>query len=251
MPEAPARSYTCVDCDAPGALPARGRPRLRCDACIIDYKNRQRRNVRAGLTASRTCPTCAGDVPHGVRTVHCRPECRPSPPRRERVCAHCGGTFNPAKSEGTCSDACRLARRQIGWRAAEQVLQTRICQAPCRGCRRPINRPGSVQFCLPCVRERNRARLRRKSAVRRRGAVARGPLLTLPELGARDGWRCHLCRRRVDRRLPHPHPLSATTDHLIPVSVGGAHESVNLRLAHLRCNMLRGTGGAVQLLLVG
>jgi 5-methylcytosine-specific restriction endonuclease McrA len=45
--------------------------------------------------------------------------------------------------------------------------------------------------------------------------------------------------------------MSATFDHLIPVSDGGTDAPVNLRLAHLSCNSRRGAGGVVQLLLVG
>lgn len=75
--------------------------------------------------------------------------------------------------------------------------------------------------------------------------------MTLAELGDRDGWRCHLCRRRVDRRLVSPHPMSGTFDHLIPVADGGTDAPVNLALAHRECNTRRGRRGAAQLQLVG
>lgn len=75
--------------------------------------------------------------------------------------------------------------------------------------------------------------------------------MSIHELGARDGWRCHLCRRRVSPRLRSPHRMSATFDHLVPVTDGGTDEPENLRLAHLTCNSSRGKRGTVQLLLVG
>jgi 5-methylcytosine-specific restriction endonuclease McrA len=71
------------------------------------------------------------------------------------------------------------------------------------------------------------------------------------ELGDRDGWRCHLCRKRVRRNLLWPHPQSGSRDHLIPVSKGGSNDPANLAFAHLKCNVDRQTGGNVQLLLVG
>jgi len=86
---------------------------------------------------------------------------------------------------------------------------------------------------------------------RRRGARVTGEQLTIRQLGDRDGWRCHLCRRPVNATLVNPHPRAATFDHLIPVADGGTDASANLRLAHRTCNTKRGTGGTVQLLLIG
>lgn len=48
-----------------------------------------------------------------------------------------------------------------------------------------------------------------------------------------------------------PHPRSASRDHLVPVSAGGTNDPSNMALAHLACNVSRGTGGNVQLQLVG
>jgi 5-methylcytosine-specific restriction endonuclease McrA len=87
--------------------------------------------------------------------------------------------------------------------------------------------------------------------VKRRGARVSGPHLTMTQLGTRESWRCHLCTKRVDPRLKSPHPMSATFDHLIPVAEDGSDAPENLRLAHRTCNSRRGTGGVVQLLLVG
>lgn len=67
----------------------------------------------------------------------------------------------------------------------------------------------------------------------------------------RDAWRCHLCGTRIKPTLRYPHPLSASIDHLVPLSAGGAHAPENVRAAHLTCNVRRKTGGTVQLLLLG
>lgn len=75
--------------------------------------------------------------------------------------------------------------------------------------------------------------------------------MTIEMLGRRDGWRCHLCGKAVRQALRVPHPGAPTFDHLIPVSDGGDDSPQNLRLAHFRCNSLRGAGGVVQLLLIG
>lgn len=67
----------------------------------------------------------------------------------------------------------------------------------------------------------------------------------------RDGWICQLCFKPVSRRLKHPHPRSASLDHIVPLSKGGAHTRTNVHLAHFRCNLNAYTGGVKQLLLIG
>jgi 5-methylcytosine-specific restriction endonuclease McrA len=66
----------------------------------------------------------------------------------------------------------------------------------------------------------------------------------------RDGWVCHLCRKKVPKDKAFPHPLSATVDHLVPVSAGGSNTLDNLQTAHFGCNRKRRTGGVVQLRLI-
>jgi len=74
----------------------------------------------------------------------------------------------------------------------------------------------------------------------------------LADIAERDGWRCGVCRRRVNPRFAWPHPKSPSLDHIIPLSEGGKHDPANVRLAHLGCNIVRGNrGGGEQLLLVG
>lgn len=49
--------------------------------------------------------------------------------------------------------------------------------------------------------------------------------------------RCGICGKPVDKTLKTPHPLSATVDHIIPVSLGGHPSDINnLQLAHRCCN---------------
>lgn len=74
---------------------------------------------------------------------------------------------------------------------------------------------------------------------------------TNEEIFERDGWRCGVCRRKVRRKLKHPHPMSASLDHIIPLADGGEHVRTNVQCAHLRCNIEKLHTGPGQLLLIG
>lgn len=67
----------------------------------------------------------------------------------------------------------------------------------------------------------------------------------------RDGYRCHLCRKKTDPTKPVPHPRAPTIDHVIPLASGGTHEPSNCRTACFLCNSTKGNrGGGEQLLLI-
>ncbi|MFF7191782.1 HNH endonuclease [Streptomyces sp. NPDC008222] len=96
---------------------------------------------------------------------------------------------------------------------------------------------------------------RRDNYHRRRAqkkATSTGDPVLLADIAERDGWRCHICGKAVNSKLKWPHVKSASLDHLVPLSKGGAHDPANVRLAHLGCNSAKGNrGGGEQLLLIG
>ena len=54
---------------------------------------------------------------------------------------------------------------------------------------------------------------------------------------------CWLCGEHVEQTLPPNHDRARSVDHITPLALGGApYERSNLRLAHRRCNLLRGAG---------
>lgn len=65
---------------------------------------------------------------------------------------------------------------------------------------------------------------------------------------------CWLCGEIVDKAAPYRDPQtglvngnSASVDHVQPLTMGGDPlDPANLRLAHNRCNVSRGSGGPVK-----
>jgi hypothetical protein len=110
----------------------------------------------------------------------------------------------------------------------------------CRECGEAFVTTGRHQYCCNAHAKRNQRRKDKQQRSKRIKTGAQRERIDLPTLAMRDGWRCHLCKRKVTRR-------NWSHDHLIPLSAGGSHTYANVALAHVRCNSIRQAGGEVQL----
>jgi 5-methylcytosine-specific restriction endonuclease McrA len=139
---------------------------------------------------------------------------RPSGQGRLRNCAHCGNTYRPKRSRQKtfCSVECRN----------DAMRATKVSR------RVNYNSPSRVSG-------KNPRRRARKYGVEYQPVSKR----TVFE---RDNWTCGICSKPIDQALSYPHQLSASLDHVVPLSRGGAHTYSNVRAAHLICNSLRGAG---------
>jgi 5-methylcytosine-specific restriction endonuclease McrA len=64
-------------------------------------------------------------------------------------------------------------------------------------------------------------------------------------LYARDGGRCPICGDMIDMDIGWPAPLSATVDHIVPVSDPvSTHSYDNTQLTHWVCNQRKGSSQA-------
>lgn len=59
------------------------------------------------------------------------------------------------------------------------------------------------------------------------------------ELFDRDRWTCGICDTGIPIVVRHPHPLSASVDHIIPISHEACpgHVWTNVQASHLVCNL--------------
>ncbi len=76
-------------------------------------------------------------------------------------------------------------------------------------------------------------------SAQRRARLRQRPVETFAfrEILLRDRGCCRICGWPVSTKHAWPHPLSASLDHVVPISRGGAHLRSNVQLAHLRCNL--------------
>lgn len=214
----------CNICEAPAIKPGR-----RC------YEHRFK----------RTCKAC-GSKFFG-RNGYCSHSCRV----HHAICAHCDTEFVyqiGRRKRTFCSSACRRTSRA-------QQLQRPPVQWNCQVCDGLVTRDKGPAG-MYCQRHkhtnpRQRANQQRRDALKRSTSTD-GEFIIAKDIYERDCWRCGICNRRVDKRLTYPHLRSASLDHIEPLACGGTHTKDNVQLAHLNCNIRKGSRGqAQQLLLIG
>jgi 5-methylcytosine-specific restriction endonuclease McrA len=118
------------------------------------------------------------------------------------------------------------------------------------GCGTDVLSTANVPRCQPCLEawrltpefRASRNRIWRDKN-RRRQALKLGlptERYTTEEIAERDGFICGLCEEPVDMTLSGRNLRGPTIDHIIPISKGGPDTRVNVQLAHLRCNIIKG-----------
>lgn len=145
-----------------------------------------------------------------------------------RYCAICGASFGGRIASAIyCGSACN----QMAWRLRHPGLA--VARADAWNKAHPeLTRERARRWAV-ANREKERAKVRRRRARRLEAFVADVDFETVFALAR---GRCHICGRPVDRSLNGRHPMSASLDHLVPLSRGGLHKPSNVGLAHSVCN---------------
>jgi len=158
-----------------------------------------------------------------------------------KVCRSCGSEFTPefTSAQKFCSKACSYDFHRDS--------SSRECSED--GCARPVR---AREMCSMHYRRWARATGREKAPEwddrrranyqKRRALKALTPAADIAprDIYERDGWRCGLCGESIDPLAAWPDQLSASLDHIIPLSKGGHHIPGNVQAAHLSCNVRKG-----------
>lgn len=212
-----------------------GRPRCAYGLCSMHHQRKKRgtadfANPNPVRTYATGCKLEGCERPHGglgycdLHVNRVRKTGAPGPVealrQAGRVCAEPG---------------CDAPHHANGWCAFHNahVNSARVRNCSRCGCaidmleRSPSGRKrhGSTLMCKTCLRARTtRVKWSAKAIAARTGSSD-----------------CALCGERVDHSLRFPDPHSGSVDHILPVAHGGTHDLDNLQLAHLVCNMRKGS----------
>ena len=217
----------------------------RCDRCMVLMRARY----------DRKCHTegCDNDIVYHSR--YCQ-ECLDKNEAKKQSCkvyfikcSGCGKLFVTKISyKKYCSDDCERESQLV--RPIKRICA--VCGKPYRVRRgRNFDKTCSVKCRKILIADVQRnARHRRR--IRKLDAFVEH--VSIIKLYKRDRHRCQLCGRKLNLKRQVPHPLAATVDHIIPLSVGGEHSYRNTQLVCFKCNSLKGNRkvvGGEQLRLFG
>jgi 5-methylcytosine-specific restriction endonuclease McrA len=210
----------CAGCGAP----------LKCKSPHARYclncKNIRRKEWRHAGGASgevRTCLNCGAELKSssGFASYCSKPECARRRMRghdiAQRTCKCCGKTLasNVWRGDFCDSKPCR--------RAASRDRYARV-----------VAERGDLFHSLRETQHRHNALRRARKALVDASHVRR------LEVFERDAWMCGICGEPIDMSLVHPHVMSASLDHIVPLALGGEHSYENCQAAHLSCNSSKG-----------
>lgn len=229
----PSRALICEAVDGPIGI---RRTRNHSGSCrgivypgrIVDAAGRAR-NRRVKLPVRKECKVCgSGFEAAQERTRFCSPPCR----RRyeydrklyRHACIVCAKEFESRQHSAFCCSTECTRRRILAGLDAGRAKRRKFVDVADRW---------------------------RDANHRRRAKTDGQEHISSREIFIRDGWRCGLCGKKINRKMRHPHPASASLDHIIPISVGGVHAKTNVQCAHLGCNSRKQAGAGGQLLLFG
>lgn len=168
-------------------------------------------------------------------------------------CEYCGYIFTSrSKVSRCCSSECykEICRREQKDQYRERSGMV-LSEFECEYCGKPFKAWLKRQAC--CSADCGKRHYKRQC--RARGRSVHVEDVSMNKLFFRDNGRCRICGRKLNLKRKTPHPLSATIDHIIPLSKGGLHKYINVQLACFRCNCHeKGAGtvaGGEQLLMFG
>lgn len=240
-PERRQRKYCSAACQSEAAsINGRRKPLVKCASCEKEFYPRRGRT--ANVCCSRECGFA----------FQAKQKAEEKQPNWMhwwfRDCTICGVWFcSRSRTKRTCSQECRSEDARRRYRESyTPVITVRPCPL---GCGRDAT--GREKFCPGCStsrkrlanRNRKHARSRAKSANVIYAPVSRAKIIE------RHGTRCWICKGDINMSATAPNGKSFSVDHVVPLSVGGWHDLINLRPAHLGCNRKRGARYAGQLML--
>lgn len=237
------------------------------EKCREKWRSKNRiRTVKPMASITYTCKYCGKDYHPKTkdRMTYCSRECayadKKAKPKVKILhkckCVVCGKEFEGRANSKCCSDDCKkeIARRKQKeyWdtKKAASIVNEHVTKI-CKECGKTFTTNTFADrrlFCSEkCLKKNGRHSqagiLSRKLNNQTRRARLRGAKVesfNSIEIFERDGWHCQLCGEVVDKGLSHPHSLSPTLDHIIPLAKGGSHERENVQLAHFICNSRKG-----------
>ena len=219
-----------------------------CPLCGIEFSN----NLRGtNKYCSKLCKTkyYESNARKTIRTT------RKTPARKLGVCAYCNKLYTydgRLVTRKYCGKVCCHKAQKAKQRTTTDPTNCLVCNKVLPARTSSAVRIYCSKVCYdksPATRARYARKQGRRRAIKFNAFVSDVDRFAIYE---RDGWRCQICKLKVNPRYTGTHPKGPSLDHIIPLAVGGTHQPSNVQLAHFGCNARKSSRAANdQLLLIG
>lgn len=225
-----------------------GRKRKYCSKeCAYKWQKENPGPGKLKNITKKVCSCCGKEFTvfaSGKNRKYCSVKCRGISDRTlkgtNRTCVICGKSYEPIhKKQKCCSRDCQT--KATNQALVEGLFNIKKTCTVCGSQFTPIR--VNQEFCSKACREKNYNTLNpdygsaKRGRYRARLANAEHKPYSATEIFQRDGWRCGICGGKVNKKKKYPDPLSASIDHIIPLSRGGCDTEDNVQLSHLKCNV--------------
>lgn len=212
-------------------------PERTCEHCDAVFR-RNPNSKNAGRFCSRKCAYDAGA--NGLRNPELDPNLAIAASAFSTKftinmsrCTVCRERLPVGSLKKVCSSECGrkryVAANDNVDRAPRPCQECGVVFAPEYGDKR------SIYCSLACSSKNARRRRHKKERARIRGAPVE--MVDPIKVFERDGWRCRICRVSTPRSLRGScDDRAPELDHVLPLSLGGAHSYMNTQCACRRCN---------------
>jgi 5-methylcytosine-specific restriction endonuclease McrA len=154
------------------------------------------------------------------------------------ICSGCGKEFESKHKRARCSRECDLEYgRRESFRTNSEKKETKPRE--CKECGEVfIPEYGNKRrfFCSDECLKRSARRIRRHKE-RAKLRLVKVETVDPIRVFIRDGWRCQLCGKKLNRKHRGTYRHDAPElDHIVPLSRGGEHSYLNTQCACRKCN---------------
>lgn len=158
-----------------------------------------------------------------------------------RPCSWCESIYTPAVRcvSYYCSDLCRRRSRCAADKKALEASKPVDRSCPHCGSLLPQKMRSNAVFCSAACNQK--AHNAARTSARRSLTPQPKQIQVRAMIANRCKWVCALCHLPVDPAKAWPDPTYGSIDHRVPLAKGGSITEENLQLAHLFCNLQKGT----------
>lgn len=219
-----------------------------CSRIATLKRQEEQRKPLKKILEARICPHCQKEfIPTRSNQKYCSSECtnnfnnkvvhqrqKDKKPIPMIVCKNC---LKEVRKRNGMVFCCKECKEEYNKKTKPVIFKeySKLCII----CGNPYitNKPYIVVCSDECRKKRIRVQ-RKETKHRRKAKILNNEYEKIDYNIVRErcGDKCYVCHKKINFNLPFPHDMSASIEHIYPISLGGQENYSNVTYSHLSCN---------------